>query len=190
MPKVLPGTDKIGDWNLTQLTRFMTDWFKQHPLPVSNVVSAAVDEAVTSASSPGTELGYDQITATVNVTGLTSGAPTTVLTSSKYAFDGSLVMAEFYASEISTPSAAAGNNTNIGLYENGTLIAVLGQLNTSAAATHGATILARLRFKPSPGQHVYTIGAWASNTTGTPRVFAGTGVGGAVAPAYLRLTKV
>lgn len=30
---VLPGTDKIGDWNVTMLTKWVTDWFRNHPLP-------------------------------------------------------------------------------------------------------------------------------------------------------------
>ena len=48
---VLNGTDKIGDWNVTKLTRFMSDWFKQHPLPTSAETKALVSAAVTPIST-------------------------------------------------------------------------------------------------------------------------------------------
>ena len=138
---------------------------------------------------PGEELSYNEITATVNVTGTTSGSPTTIISGTPVTLSNNRVMVEFFSPQVSTPSAAAGNTTNIGLYENGSLVSILAQVNTAAAATQVCPVFARWRFVPTAGSHTYSIAAWATNTTGTPRVFAGNG-SGVVVPAYIRILKV
>lgn len=138
----------------------------------------------------GKEVGYDQITTTVNVTGTTSAAPTTIITCAAHTFDGSPVLLRVFAERFSTPSAAAGNQTTVGLYESGSLVAILSQAQTPAAGQVGYPLIGELRFTPTAGSHTYTIAAWASNTTGTPAVSAGNGSAGNAAPAYARFTKV
>jgi Pectate lyase superfamily protein len=138
---------------------------------------------------PGKEVGYDPITATVNVTGTVPTAPTTIITCPARTFDGLPVLLEFFSPRVVTPNNVAGANIHIGLYESGNLIAELGQLQTPAAATLTAPFPAALRFTPSAGSHTYTIGAWVTSTTGTPAVTAGTGAGGSNAPTFARWTK-
>lgn len=142
------------------------------------------------AEAPGLEIGYSQITATVNITGTASTAATTIITSSALAFDGQPVIVEFFSPVVTTPSVAAGNVTNIGLYESGTLLAQIAQINTTAASTAGHVVRTAFRFTPAAGNHTYTIMAWATSTTGAPRVFAGSGSAGAMVPAFIRFTKV
>ena len=138
---------------------------------------------------PGYEIGYNQITANVPITGTTAGTSTLVITSSGYTFDGGPVICEFYSPDVSTPTVA-GDVTVIGLFESTTLLAEIGFVQTPAAATTGIAMNARFRFSPSGGVHTYLIRAWASHTTGSPTVSAGSGTSGAVAPAYLRFFKV
>jgi hypothetical protein len=137
----------------------------------------------------GQEIGYDQITANVTVTGLLISSFTTVIAGTSRTFDGSPIVAEFFAPLVTTPSAAAGNFIAVGLSEGGTVFAVLAEVITPAAANTKVPVLARLRFTPSAGAHTYSLVSWAANTTGTPNVIAGTGTGGGFSPAYLRFTR-
>ena len=141
------------------------------------------------AHLPGSEIGYDQITATVNIAGTTSAAPTAVIPGSAYKFDGSPVMVEFYSPEVASPSTAAAS-TRVGLYEGSTLIALLGFVVAPTAAQVGMSMVGRMRFTPAAGLHTYSLKAWVTVLSGTPAVVAGTGSGGANGPAYLRFTKV
>jgi hypothetical protein len=139
---------------------------------------------VNGLALPGTEIGYDQITSSVTVTSSASSSLTTVITAAAHTFDGQPVICEFFSFSVQSPSVSAGT-TNILLSEGGSTIAQLGQVLTPAAAVMRSTILGRYRFTPSAGSHTYTIGAYASSTTGSPTVFAFS-----TAPAYLRFTKV
>ena len=144
----------------------------------------------TWSASPASEIGYDQITATVNVTSTSDTAPTTIIAGSAHTFDGAPVIAEFFSPVVVTPSLAAGNLTGITLFEGASSLAVLAEIITPAAANTKVPVLLRFRFTPSAGSHTYGIGAWATNTTGTPAVVAGASGSGAFVPAYLRFTKV
>lgn len=137
----------------------------------------------------GKEIGYDQITANVSVTGTTPATATTIIAAAGHTFDGQPVLLEFYSPAVITPSVASGA-VHFGIYESGTLIAELCDAITPAAANMRVALQGRFRFSPTAGVHTYVIAAWASSTTGTPQVGAGTGTGGAFTPAYLRFTKV
>lgn len=135
------------------------------------------------------ELAYTQITAGVNITGTVPATPTTVITGSATVFDGNPVLLEFFTPLVITPSTAGGS-LNIGLYESGSLVAQIASIITPAAANMRVPVRVAIRFTPTLGSHTYSIAAWVSSTTGTPNVAAGTGTGGANAPAYMRITKV
>ena len=139
-------------------------------------------------SAPGTAITYNTITANVNVVGTNSGTATSIISSTSKTYDGTQVVLEFYAAAVATASVSA-STFNIGLYESGTLIALIGQLITPAAGSMTAPVLLRYLFTPSAATHSYTVAAWVSSTTGTPHVAAGSGTGGATAPAHLRITK-
>lgn len=156
----------------------------------SKVLVATSSSAASWAFPPGFEIGYDQITATVNPTGTTEGTATTIITCAAHTFDGGLVLATFNAPLAVGPGAAAGNNLFIGLFESGTLVNRLAASITPAANTLGVWISQATRFTPSAGSHTYTIGAWVTNTTGTPSINAGAGGAGASSPAFVRFTKV
>ena len=149
-----------------------------------------------AAGSPGTwraidddEIGYDQITASVNV--VAAGAPgTTIIGGTSRTYDGNPVVLEFFSPQVTTPSAAAGNTVTIALFDGATQIVILGVIQTPAAANMKVPVLLRWRFTPSAGSHQYAIVAWTASTTGTPSVAAGTGgVNSGFQPAYLRITR-
>lgn len=144
---------------------------------------------VSPGMSVGAEIGYDQITANVSITGTTSASPTTVITSSSYYFDGTLVVCQFFSPDVRSPSAAAANQTQIGLYESGSIICDIAVVKTPAAALLEVPVSSEIRFTPSAGFHTYVIAAWVTNTTGTPLVAAGNGSAGSFPPAFLRFTK-
>lgn len=155
----------------------------------ANQLLQAVDSTdVQWATPPGAEIGYDQITASVNIVGTTSAAPTTVIAGSAHTFDGSPVMAEFFTSVVELPTVTGGS-MNIGLYEGSTLIAILATLENNGTAAVWTPAVGSFRFTPSAASHTYSIKAWVSSTTGTPLIFAQSGSANNV-PAYLRFTKV
>jgi hypothetical protein len=145
-----------------------------------------------AGSSQGTEIGYDQITSNVNVTGTVHGTETTIITAAAHTFDGSPVLFQFFSPAVQTPTAALGTVT-FDLYEGVTQIACLGIVFTQAAgASLELPISFFYRFTPSAASHTYLVSAYASATTGTP--FVGAGNGGTTAaaypPAFMRFTKV
>jgi hypothetical protein len=143
---------------------------------------------VNPATLAGYEIGYDQITASVPVTGTTEAGATTVITCAAHTFDGAAVMVEFFCWAVNTP-AVNGGNILVGLFESGTLINRLGFLQSQSASNAGVSILGGFRFTPSAGAHSYVVKSWASATTGTPQIFAGAGGSGNQSPAWVRFTK-
>lgn len=141
------------------------------------------------ASGPGTEIGYDQITAGVNITGTTSATSTTVIAGSAHTFDGTPVMAEFFSSEVIPPTTAAGFMC-IQLFEGSTAIGQIALVQNPAANNMSQAVYAGYRFSPSAASHTYSIKAFVSGTTGTPSVQANTGGAGVSLPCFLRFTKV
>lgn len=137
---------------------------------------------------PGKELGYDQITAGMNVTGTATGTADTLIAGTQHAFDGLPVICELFIPEVVTPNNA-GAWISFDLWEGGTFIAAFGTALTPAAGNMRVPVTAKFRFTPTAGNHTYTVKMWAANTTGTPQVVAGSGSGGADTPAYIRFVK-
>lgn len=140
---------------------------------------------------PGSEIGYDQITVGVNVTGTTQGAGTTIITCGAHTFDGAAVLLEFYSPQVAlstTTSAALG----ISLKESSSVITDLAFVRNGAAITNQPFMAIRstFRFTPSAGSHSYLITAYSTSTTGTPSIGAGAGSSGANVPAFVRFVKV
>ncbi|HJS93745.1 MAG TPA: hypothetical protein VJ741_05740 [Solirubrobacteraceae bacterium] len=139
---------------------------------------------------PDFEIGYDQVTSgSIAISGTTQAAPTTVITSSSYTFDGSPVIAEVFFPEV-LPGTAVGAALNFGIYVGGASVANLGIVQNATASTFRIPTLMRLRFAPAAGARIYTIGVWATGGTTGAQVVTGVGTGGAAAPGYLRFTKV
>ncbi len=137
---------------------------------------------------PGQEIGYDQITGTVNVASTTEATGTTIITCAAHQFDGAPVIAEFFS-----PVCATGTTLQdilfVCLFEGATQIGRLCLLDNPAAAQALCFLTGKLRFTPTAGSHTYTVTAFATSTTGTPQVGAGAGGTGANVPAYIRFTK-
>jgi len=141
------------------------------------------------ATSPGFEVGYDQITASVNVVSTTEATGTTIISAAAHTFDGAAVLCHFFSPRIVTPTVA-GQAVVVSLFEGATQIGRIAELNTSAAASEFASISGYLRFTPTAASHTYTVTAFANSTTGTPSVQAGLGGTGAEAACFVRFTKV
>lgn len=155
----------------------------------SKALIATSSSAASWSYPPGFEVGYDQITSTVNIVGTTSGTATTVITCAAHTFDGAPVVFTFFSDTVWTPSVAG--NIKIGLFESGSLISQIVYIQNGAAAQIAVPVLASLRFTPTAAAHTYVIGAWVSSTTGTPLVGAGAGTGGSSdVPAFARFVKV
>lgn len=136
----------------------------------------------TLALPPSFLIGYDQITAAVNVT--TNVAPgTTVITCASHTFDGSAVMVHFYC-----PHFVANTGATFAVYltESGTQLFNIGQRDSANGGTsHPASLWAQ--FTPSAGAHSYLI--TATSSSGTSIVDAGTGSAGATVPTFVRFLK-
>lgn len=162
-------------------------------------ITVGADGRITAASSVGIaggsgtigfEIGYDQITATVNVTGTTEGGATTIITCAAHTFDGAAVLLTFSSPGILVPNTAGGF-VDVVLTESGTALGQIGYIqNPAAGGQNGTPVNLTYRFTPSAGSHTYVIKAFCSSTSGTPRVIAGAAGAGAFAPAYARFTKV
>ena len=137
----------------------------------------------------GTEVGYDQITSSVNVASTTEATPTAIISCAAHTFDGAAVLLTVFAPQIVSPSVLSSFVVVL-LFESTTEITRLGTFLTPAAANmdQGATLL--YRFTPTAGSHTYTISAYASSTTGTPSISCGAGGTATLNPAFARFTKV
>lgn len=139
----------------------------------------------------GYEIGYTQITSTVNITSTNSAAQTVFLTTPSFFFDGGLVMAHFYSTEFDPPTLATDNAMVSHLFEGTNLISVMARAHTQATASGRIdSVTAFYRFQPSAGSHSYTMQAFVTNVTGTPGVRAGVGAVGGFGPTFLRFTKI
>ena len=142
-----------------------------------------------SGGGPGSEIGYDQVTSNVSVTSTTESAGTTVISCAAHTFDGGPVMAEFFCPQASRSSANA-SNVAVCLFEGTTEIAQMCRENSDATGGGGGAcpLIGRYRFTPSAGSHTYTVTAFEGGGTATLR--AGAGGTAALAPMYIRFTKV
>ena len=158
----------------------------------SQALIATSATAASWAYPPGFEIGYDQITAGVNLTGTTEGTATTVITCAAHTFDGGAVICDVYTLILQTPNNGVSDTSTVGLFESGTLInrLVFGRAVTVTAQQPQHPGFGAMRFTPSAGSHSYVLAGWVTNTTGTPQVVAGTGGPGNNPPAWVRFTKV
>lgn len=143
------------------------------------------------AYPPGFEIGYDAITAPVNIVGTTQGAATTVISCAAHTFDGNPVMLQVFCPEL-TLATVSGSAVGITLIESAAAITdvMFVRIDVAPTTKHFLFVNAHYRFTPTAGSHTYTIGAYTGSTTGTPSFGAGAGTGGATAPAFARFTKV
>lgn len=144
---------------------------------------------------PGTEIGYDQITAPVAITATSESAGTAIIACAAHTFDGGEVMVEFFSPSITMPQAASANNfINVSIFEGATELGRLCEFNltgpASAVPIFVLPAIGKFRFEPSAGSHTYTITAYVNSTTGTPVISAGAGGTATKLPAYCRFTKV
>lgn len=138
----------------------------------------------------GFEIGYDQITAPVNIASTNEAAPTTIIAGSSYTFDGAAVLATFWCPYLQYGTSGS-QIVDVHLWEGGTELGRIAHISLAANDTQMAiSVGGFLRFTPTAGAHTYSIKAHCNNTTGNPQVGAGAGGVGAYLPAFLRLTKV
>jgi hypothetical protein len=135
----------------------------------------------------GGEIGYDQITAPVNIASSTEASGTLILTASAYTFDGNPVVAHLFAPYI-TSATPANSQVIVSLFEGSTQIGRFALYATPAASNLAAPLSAFLRFTPSAGSHTYKVTAISNSLTGGPQFGAGAGGTGAFLPAFLRFT--
>jgi hypothetical protein len=154
-------------------------------VPVASSASAGA-----WAFQPGFEIGYTQITSSVNVVSTTEAAGTTIFSPGALPFDGSPVICEVFCFAV-TPSAATSSLT-LCLFEGAIQITRLAQFATFQAAVLQSVVSLPgiYRFTPSVGSHTYTVTSFVSTTTGTPNVGAGPGGTAGTSPAFVRFTKV
>jgi hypothetical protein len=157
-------------------------------LQVSGTLNAVTDlqingnSVLTSlAETPGTEIAYDQITAQVSPLGQSQGAASSIIAGTSKTYDGTPVMLEFDCPYVISSGSATA--IWVGLYLDGTLIAII----ANPGVSDQEPVCAKMRHTPSAGAHTYSIKAYANGTSAA--VVAGTGAGGNMAPAYLRVTR-
>lgn len=139
-------------------------------------------------AGPGTEIGYDQITASVVVSSTTEATGTTIITCAAHTFDGAPVIARFFCPILLAFNAALAAVT-VSLFEGATQI---GRLTLSqgvaAAANQDSAGIGLLRFTPTAASHTYSVTGFQSGGNGS--VICGLGGTGAYVPAFIRFTKV
>lgn len=163
---------------------------------VTGTAAAGQVPVATSAAAgtwkypPGFEIGYTQITGTVNVASTTEATGTTIISPGALTFDGGLVLCHFSGHMVSD-TAAAGDFLVVSLFEAATQISRLCLTRSLITATNNEQpISGFFRFTPTAAAHTYTVTAFATSTTGTPGVLAGAGGTGGNSPAFVRFTKV
>lgn len=158
------------------------------------VALAGASNKITAANiakfMPGYEINYTQITSPVNITSTTQASGTTIISPGDITFDGSPVLCEFVAI-VNADNNAVNDVLVVSLFEGSTQIT---QLLTYRAGITAANAIIPVhpvyRFTPSAGSHTYTITAFVTSTTGTPKVTAGPGGTGGNPPAFVRFLKV
>lgn len=137
--------------------------------------------------SSSTELGYNQITASVNITDTLEATATALITASAITFSGATVLCQVFTQELLSPT---GGFAALTLFEGSTEITRLCVLNGVSGAQVGVPVFAQYRFAPSAGSHTYKVCGWVASTTGTPQLIAGSGGTAGPAPAYIRFVTV
>jgi len=179
-----------GDYTFGQITTNSGDIaLAKLADPTAGKVVGSSGGVAAAVFPPGYEIGYAQITSSVNVVSTTEATGTTIISPGAITFDGAAVMVEFFAPAVVTPSVA-GAPVEVCLFESSTQITRLCVAYSSAAANANLPMVGRYRFTPSAASHTYTVTAFVTSTTGTPAIQAGAGGTGALPPAFVRFTKV
>ena len=145
----------------------------------------------TAAGSPGTwrpppgyEIDYAQITSNASLTTTLS----TVITGAAKTYDGNTIIEiEFFAPFVDTP-ATINAYVRMFLADGGSAFTEVARATSPAAASNQGMVIGKQRITPSAGSHTYSVQAQTSTSTGT--IHAGAGSGAAVAPSYMRITRV
>lgn len=157
----------------------------------SQVPVASSSSAGSWAYPPGFEISYTQITGNVNVASTTEATGTTIISPGAITFDGTLVLVHLFCFAVQVDTSAAGDAVVLSLFEGATQITRMARADTviTTAGTN-YNVNAFYHFTPTAASHTYTITAFATSTTGTPKVIAGSGGTGGSAPSFVRFTKV
>ena len=154
-------------------------------------LTAASSVAIAGGSSTiGFEIGYDQITAGVNITSNTEATGTTLITAASHTFDGSAVLATLFC-PLARTGVTSGSQVLISLFEGSTQIGRMATVqNPGTSAVAGGPLLAVLRFTPSVGSHSYKVTGFTTAVGDSCLFAAGSGGTDSNVPAFLRFTKV
>jgi len=145
------------------------------------------DQAVTASGGPGTQLDYTQITAdAATTTHNTEATADTIIDGNSITYDGSRVKVEIFAPRIDNTGGTTGPATAVLLRDT----TVIGQiaLTQGLSGSPGGAAYAVTFDTPSAAAHIYKWHLFGGGTS-TYTVKAGTGVSGALVPAFLRVTK-
>jgi hypothetical protein len=144
-----------------------------------------------AAGGASSELGYTQITAPISILSTSEAAGTLIFSPGAITFPGTPVICEVFA-HIITPNVLSAAAT-LSLFEGATQITELAApfLGQNSGTNQGVfPVSARYRFTPTAGAHTYTVTAFASSVSGTPKVSAGAGGAAGIPPAFLRFITV
>lgn len=142
------------------------------------------------AGSGGTlELGYDQITAPVNVVSTVEGAPTAIIAGTSRTYENRPYLFHFFT-PLFTPPSTTGGTARCLLMQDGSSVGRIAYAVNDVTGGQGiVSVDGFLRFTPSAGAHTFGISAYAGVTTGTPSIGAGAGGSGVDVPAFLRAAR-
>lgn len=131
---------------------------------------------------PGHEFDYVARTSNLSVTATTAGTADAVVTGNAVTYDGStIILLEFYCAFID-----AGVDLLMAFFDGSTQVDVFAAPPNSVRIQAGK--IGSLRLTPTAAAHTYSVRAW--KTSGTTNIYANTGTGGNIPPAYIRQTKV
>lgn len=143
----------------------------------------------TQAGGTGGEIVYSEITTSANITDTAEATATALITAGPATYSGQPVIAHFFAPQIATDTAAASDVVVVTLWEGATELGRIGVVKTVVATQPNVMPFScHYRFTPSAASHTYKLCAYASSTTGTPKIQCGSGGVGVYVPAFLRFT--
>lgn len=156
--------------------------------PAAGAASTAIRTDAVLPYPPGYQFDYAAFTSPVSVTHTTEGTSDTVVAGNSVSYDGSTVVnIEFYTPSIAVQATSQAFVTIL-LYEDSTLLGIISQARTPAAALNLFPCYAVFpRRTPSAGSHTYTVKATTSS--GTSTINAGTGGSGNHTAGFIRVVK-
>ena len=142
----------------------------------------------TGGSGGFTVVAYTQYTADVNITATLEASADTIVTAGAFAADGtSAYLVCYFAPYMITSNVVARNVTAV-LYEDGSSIGKMGQIQTPAGAVELAPVFLTRRLIPAGGSRTYSIRGIVNGGTGV----AGGGAGGVgnFEPGFVMVQKL